>query len=333
MNFNWIDFFQKYRIPYRTDGPNCARNHAVVHCPMCGESDQSEHMGVSLDVENPVWGCWRDTKHRGQNPIRLVKALLGCSWETARDIVGISSTPDRQKFQDVIAGLFDKKKKETKHYKELVLPKSFRPIDQRRAAERYLLYIGVRGFYEDVIEVVAKYQLHYTVSDKLWLDRIILPVYYQNKLVSWTGRSIRKDVELRYETLSKEQGVYSLKDVLYEPEKGFAPADWLVVTEGPFDMMKVDFYGEKLGVRATCLFGVGFTDRQVYAIAEASALFRKGVAILFDPGTYETAFSLSDRLISMKVNCKIISVPDGIEDPGAMEQQDVEILARSLCSA
>ena len=72
-----LTFLDHNRIPYRTNGPNCAKGHVVIKCPFCGDEDPSEHLGIQLSTG--YWGCWRNSSHRGRRPHRLIMRLLGCN--------------------------------------------------------------------------------------------------------------------------------------------------------------------------------------------------------------------------------------------------------------
>src|ERR1700678_739755 len=87
--FDWVAFLSSRNIHYETRGPNVAHGNVTVHCPFCGPADSSTHMSIS--IEGHGWRCWRNHSHKGKNPVRLVQAILGCSWEVANATVGNSS--------------------------------------------------------------------------------------------------------------------------------------------------------------------------------------------------------------------------------------------------
>ena len=82
MNFDWLAFVKRHRIPFIEEGKNVARDHINIRCPFCGAGDPSHHMGLSL--VDSRWACWRSPDHRGADPVRLGAALLHMSRSEAR---------------------------------------------------------------------------------------------------------------------------------------------------------------------------------------------------------------------------------------------------------
>ena len=93
-----------------------------------------------------------------------------------------------------------------------------------------------------------------------WKYRIIIPVFFNNKLVSWTARSIldKKTLQAldipRYKNLSAEKSVIDPKKVLFNYDScGTAAA----LLEGPFDVLR-------FGDNSICSFGINLTQEQFY---------------------------------------------------------------------
>ena len=64
-------------------------------------------------------------------------------------------------------------------------------------------------------------------------DRLIIPFYYENRIVGWTGRSVQPDKKPKY--LSEQQPGYVFNLDEQRPQKVFT-----IVCEGPIDALYID---------------------------------------------------------------------------------------------
>lgn len=308
-------------IHYVDDGPNVARNHINIKCPFCGYSDPSEHMG--LDLETGYWGCWRDSEHRGKSPVKLIAKLLNCSFVQAMNIVG----EDEEIEIDDFGKLFEKiqKPKIQEAKPRLVFPPTFKPITTTDTlADRFVTYLNARGFeLEDIDDLAYNYDLHYCLTG-FWKNRIIVPIYLDGELVSWTGRSIHFAEDLRYMSLSKEQSRVNIKHTLFNHTwLRHGSANTLFITEGPFDALKVDFYGRAQSINATCLFGLSITSEQISLLSEIQENFNK-IYLLMDEGALVQTLELQSRLVGLVDGA--VHLPEGISDPGELTKNQVQTI-------
>src|SRR5229473_242641 len=102
--FNWLQFLQSYNIQYIDKGSYVSKGNVNICCPFC-DYDEKYYLGISLD--NKGYGCWWSSSHRGKNPVRLVQALLKCSYQEAARICGDETVllPDSQSFEETISSL------------------------------------------------------------------------------------------------------------------------------------------------------------------------------------------------------------------------------------
>jgi len=171
-------------------------------------------------------------------------------------------------------------------------------------------YLLERGYKPYAIPLISQtYDLHYALTG-LFRYRIIFPVYTKRGLVTWTGRTIVPGVTPRYNTLTTDPEVgsagivarESIKNCLFNERellrrKGRA----IVVAEGPFDAMKLDYVGQWYcngEVRGTGLFGKTVSDAQLETLAELSTRFERKI-ILLDPDAELGNLAMYSKLSSL----------------------------------
>lgn len=334
MAFNVVGFLKDHNVSYRDSGPNCAQGNVVIKCPWCGDDDPSEHLGWNLGTGS--YGCWRNTKHRGRSPHWLIMRLLGCSYEVADSFVVGGRELSRfdslaQDFEGAEVQLQKRSSGET-----LEFPKDIRPLTTRGLGRFYSAYLQRRGFDEtEVLKLGEQYALRFCTQG-YWRGRIIFPIYFEGALVCWTGRTIYPNQQLRYLSLSdkiidgSEQplALRNVKDLIWNYDSLMADKYAVIaVVEGPLDALKVDFYGKAIGVRATCLFGTGVTEEQKLLLADLRSRCRD-LVIIPDRGALLNEMQLVSELTTL---CpRVLHVPQGVEDPGALSKQQVRELFRSL---
>ncbi len=334
MLFDWRKFCDAHSISYITRGPNTAHNHISIHCPFCGEADTSEHLGLSLDKKRPAWGCWRSRSHRGVDPVRLIRALLGCSEEHAKSLVARGSLPELDEFSKLFGGAPREGpdlSSGTYRKQSLRMPKEFKRLGEGLYSRRFEDYLSRRGF-ADPLDVASTYDLRYCLTGT-YSNRLLLPIYYQEQLVGWTGRDVSGRSDLRYHSLtdksevSRKQGYppapINLKQLVLWQDYVLEGGEGLVIVEGPLDALKVDYFNDVPGVVTTCLFGKP-TNPQLKTLSLAARRFKWVVSAL-DPDAWADAlpfiYELQDLSGKRVFNPKL---PGGAEDPGAMSGRQVK---------
>lgn len=311
---NWESILDDYNIPYVTRGPNTKRGEISIRCPWCGEDDPSEHLGINLTTEN--WGCHRDSTHRGKSSGRLIQRLLGCSLQQAKLILAQYNAVDPDTLEQAIAALGGAPEP-TKTQPPATLPPEFRPIQAVGSTRRFWDYLAARGFkYPD--KVCDTYGL-LACSVGRYKDRIIIPVLAQKRLIGWTSRAIQRTTNAPRYLASNS----TIKSVIYNGDAATSGGHLLVITEGPFDALKIDHYGWPHAV-AVCTFGTSSTDDQKCSLRELSNKFDKTV-VLYDKDAVGPAFELTEWLPKATTQ----PLPTGIKDPGELTQLQVRHLIKS----
>jgi len=320
--FNFQPFFEKHHIEYVTRGPNVASGNINIQCPFCAASDPSHHLGVSL--ETGKWGCWRRADHRGIKPHRLIRALLRCSPAEAATIAGTTG-PELGEFDNYVASWFQDPEI-IEDAKILTLPREIQFLGDSGMSMRFISYLKGRGYdAQEIDELAIEYDLHYCLTGE-WKDRLIFPVHSTRGLVSWTGRSIHPDEKIRYKSLSLEESVLNIKHTLFNFVDLIGESrDTLVITEGPFDAMRVDYLGYEDDIRSTCLFGTSISEQQVLLLSEISSFYSRKV-ILFDNATLDAALHVASELSMLSVEVDML--PAGVDDPAEMSLSQVRALSK-----
>jgi len=332
-----MDFCRRYNIEFVTEGPNVAGGNINIKCPLCS-ADPSHHMGLSLD--KPWWACWRDRTHRGSRPNFLVRALLNVGRERAQEIIydfgGVGAEDIRDVVADMQGGL-----KTRKAMHRLEMPDEFVTLNASKFGRRllpYRKYLAERGFPEmDQFRLAELYDIRGSLGGE-YQDRLILPVYYQG-LATWTGRSIHTEAKIRYKTLSTDPDKavpykparYAVTDLVYNFEQLVQTGGVkLYIVEGPFDALKIDFYGRLFGYRATCLFGLNVSDHQRKLLFELARQFDH-VRLMVDPDAWAQTMALASALVELRsaTDFSTSNLPDVYKDAGAMSKSMVKEFLRN----
>lgn len=330
----WERFFQENRIEYVTRGKNVSRGEINIRCPWCGSADPSHHMGVNL--ETGWWSCWRNRQqHSGKSPLRLIIRLLGVSYAHACKLAGIGDDYiDPDGFDAVAARLLSKHKDEPEAAAErrfLAWPRDMVPITDELRTRRHWNYLFNRGFnavyrgMEDVDRLVKEYDLRATTASDLWQwkDRVVIPFYQDEDLVTWTARAIGP-ANVRYRDLELKESVLGPKQTLYNHDCIIRGGRVLVLQEGPIDVLKVDFYGKQYGVRSVGLATNSMTEAQTILLKAAELTFTKVVVAMDTKNVLGIVDSMRMRQeLAFMQNVEITSIPFGAGDGGNLSHEQV----------
>lgn len=306
---DWIKIFEDNRIDYTTGGKNTARGVASIKCPWCGDNDTSMHMGC-----HPIgwFNCWRDSAHKGNAPHRLISALLGVNKARARLLAQTYGASDPDSFDASAAPI--------KAVSNLSLD-DFYEITETGLTSKFYQYVIRRGFEPSLFET---YKLKAALYGR-YNGRLIIPIFDAGgALIGWQGRAIAPTQDApRYlsEGMNVKDTIYNLQHV-----KG---GEVLFVCEGPFDAMKIDFYGHELGARATATFGVIPKPAQLQLLREVGKRFKQVVLLLdADPAALQAGYYFSDYL----PNVRFGALPNGVSDPGMLTKEQVrELCQTTMC--
>ena len=297
-----IDFkriFDNAHIPTR----NTSKGWTNVNCPFCVNPPDT-HFNGGFNILSPRYNCWRCGGH---------------SWYDA--LSKILNIPVNQITQFVKSYSYISKEKDTKKVamaEHLDLP-GFRLSDEERD------YMRNRGFDPDYIQ--SKFHIRGGGKAGEWSYRILIPIYYKNVLVSWTGRSILDKETLkkfnipRYKNLSIEQSVINPKEICFNLDN--STQDKVILVEGPMDVIK-------MGDNTICSLGTGVTPEQILFLKNRY----KKIFICFDNeiSAQEHGREVGMNLSSVGVDVELVNIcePFRKNDPGELNYNEVKIIKEEL---
>ena len=300
--FDVISWLEDQGIDYITSGKNVSAGWVEVNCPFCGD-DPSYHLGINL--ESKMINCWRcGTK----GPVtKYIKEILGCSTAMANTIIA------RYSFKDINL-LHSKSKRRKEPGDEIVWPPMYDCLlDPHRE------YLKNRGFIPSLLE--EKYDLKSTaMTGDSWRWRIIVPIYLDGKIVSYTSRKIVEDGPgPRWRDCPSEKCIIPVKSTLYNIDNHNL-GDPILLVEGPSDVWRV-------GNGAVGCYTSNLTDSQIQLLLQHKP---SHVYIAFDgeEKAIRKAYEVAGK-IGAFVPCSVIELPEG-KDPATLSNDDLNELKKLL---
>jgi DNA primase len=301
MSFDGKRFLRDNNIYFDTEGKNWSQGFVQVRCCFC--DDHSNHLGIP--VESGMPNCWRCGPHSVR---KVIKELLQVSWGTAAEIekeysLSLSEQTTRDKYAQ--------KKRENEKELSLKLPSGTQDL-----LPMHKKYLRKRGFKPK--ELVEIWGIKGTGPVGKYKFRIMIPIYVDEKLVSYQARDITGKTDLRYKACSIDNEIVHHKFVCYGIDKvknGVA-----IINEGILDVWK-------LGPGAICTFGTGWTKEQILFLSERIEY----AFVLYDsePEAQEKAEKLCQALSDVGIGCENVLLTD-YGDPGEMPKEEAEEIRKNL---
>jgi DNA primase len=284
-----IDFIHLLKdkdIPYKLE----VENWANINCPFHYNGVRGYKGGINLI--GGYYHCW---SCNGAPIEKVFSELLQVSFYEAKKILADYET------DTVIRGKLNRKVSKGKNI-EL-------PGVQIEKEDKFFRYLQNRNF--DCFSLNSNYHILAGGIIGDYSFRIIIPIFYQNKLVSFQARSIYskekcKELDiLRYKNYPIELGLVNIKHILYNLDNCLD--DWVVVVEGVFDCWRL---GQK-NVAAT--MGTSMSPEQIHLLATRY----KKAFFLFDNErqAQQRAKKYGEQLSALGVEVEIFN-PEFEHDPG-----------------
>jgi DNA primase len=285
------ELLDKYEVPYIEKGKNIGTDFYGMNCPFC--EDDSNHLGINRN--KGYFTCWRC--RASGSFFELLQQVAGVTWsEFQRDlkIGNITTESALARIHKTIHG--EKEEEETEDIKKCVLPKFVYPI--RKSTDLPLLdkFLNRRGY---TIQDCIEHNCYYGRAGEM-THRLIIPVHFDGKLVSFTGADMTGTSRLKYKTSSTKINNYLYNfDTL--AERGMTR---MVITEGIFDVWRI-------GEEGVCTFGTHITKPQRDLIL---CLQLDELVIAWDEDAYWKAREEVKQFQPFISSIKIVKFPKN-EDP------------------
>lgn len=295
MAFDAEEFFRDNAVNVRTEGhKHCRPGWINMPCPFC-TGNPGYHLGYNLSAD--FFRCWRCGFH---SITEVVREIAGVPWGKAKDLTREYWTGSRSLAQDI---------RKRAAATELKFPSGTEDL-----SPRHLSYLTRRGF--KAVEVRDTWRLLATGPTGPYRHRIIAPIRYNRRLVSYQGRDFTGKQREPYKACAIEEEVINHKEILYGLDE--VPGREVILVEGITDVWR-------LGPGAVAGFGIEMKQSQILLLAEK---FRK-VFVMFDddPQAVKKAWEISSGLSMVGVDTEICLIEG---DPGALEQRKADEYVRQL---
>ena len=257
----------------------------VKTCPFCGSNNY--HLGYNTD--DNYFSCYR------------------CGWHSVRDVckeLGIVLS----RLQFANSESLEKKNNKDNIIdvnKTCTLPTGSGPIQERH--KNYLKNINFDPEY-----IANEWGILGSGNLGFFKFRIIIPVYINTRLITFTARDITNLSDKRYINCKNEESILPIKHTIYGSDK--AIFDSVLVVEGPTDVWRY-------GPGAVATFGIQYSQEQIELLKKY-----KRVVIAYDREKQAQiqAIKLAKQLVYSCQSVEVITPP--ANDVGEMKIEDIKKL-------
>jgi hypothetical protein len=296
-----IDIYNNLNIRNWDKGKNVTHGWVNVNCPFC--ADPSNHCGVNPSTL--IFNCWRCGMKGGF--VDLLVELTGFSITECERIIKDSTVNFKQRPIDKIKEELYGKEEEIEEQKRIVtaLPKTFEPITWDTRFSLLDEYLERRKISRHTL---IEYGCGICRAGD-YMNRCIIPVYYQGRLVSYQAADLTGFADLKYDSAPKEMGVinhylYGLDEIKKR----------MIVVEGVLDKWRT-------GKEAVAAFTSTLTPEQFKLIIakELDELY-----FCFDPEVlaYYKAKAQAEKFRPFISTVEVVKLPFG-KDPDELGREKV----------
>jgi len=297
-----IEVLEDNNIRIWRRGKNVSAGWIGLQCPFCG--DESNHLGIRLkDLKCRCWKCGRHTI------TRVLHSLLDVTYTEASNIAD-----DLDKAEEVAKDDYDIIDKRYEGRMAVKLPEGA----TKHFPKLHTQYLRSRGFKPR--KLIREWNLRAVNIHGPYKFRIIIPVYYDGMIITFTSRDVTDQAGIRYKAAPKN--VYpNPKHYVYGLSRASQVGSNAILVEGPTDVWR-------LGAGAISFFGVSQHEKQLAQLVRSGI---KTLHILFDNDTAgkQASWRLAKMVKSFVSEVNLITLKD-YPDPGSMPQEDADLLMMEL---
>lgn len=291
MYFDATSFLGDLGIEFRTQGKNVPKDAVNIKCVFCGES----RFHLVVHKRKPFCSCWVCKTYKPT--VELVRMLAKCSWDEARELVF------GRKAASIFTRDFDETYERTQP-RVCELPKFTYPIAKNKKDP--LLYSARSYLTERMVplEISSEYNLHYgAYGDQAY--RVIFPMYFGGKLVTYTGRDFTGRSSIRYKACPMENSVMLTTDILYGIDS--FEGKKAIIVEGPVD---------KVVLQDNNVLGVNTDKLSPKQKKLLNSLELDELIIILDRQAYENGLEIAEYFRPIIQKIKVVKLPK--KDPGIL---------------
>jgi DNA primase len=297
-------YLEDKHIYVRTSGKNISKGWIGIDCPFCGGLGQ--HLGIHK--MNKVFSCFQCGKTG--NMFELIQLFDNCSKKTVFDII--------RKYSDYTGEVEFIERRQSAD--KSVFPSQ---VYWKKITGKACEYLEERNF--DPEKIHREYKIGFTrkcaelsfEEQKLNFDnRIIIPMFMENKIVSYTARdyfNCRDPKYLNPLVECVEVPTASMVYNLHTVRNGKA-----LIVEGVTDAWR-------MGRGAISLQGITFSEYQLWVLMKLN-LTR--TVVLYDQGAEEKAQKLATRLSLFIPDVSYTILEE--DDPASLSDQEAQYLKHEL---
>lgn len=266
------------------------RGHIEARCPFCGDSrtkPRARRFHIDPYKGTYIYKCFRCGE--SGNVISLYAYLSNCSYREAKNYLS-----DKKYDPDNIKNRLSNKASEVPQSENIKIDGDL-DIDIQKDCFS-LDDVPNSRIARNSIKKLINFKENRKIPDDLpiyfahsgrYKSRIIIPIYINNRLVYFQGRSIYNDIEPKYLNPKVEKNKIILNIDNFDPEK------YIVICEGIIDAHMV-------GKQGTCVIG-GYIDLNFINIVEKYT--NKGVIICLDnPKKDNNSYNVLKKLVFQNIN-------------------------------
>lgn len=293
--FDAENFCNDYAIATNKKSKHSRKGWVQIVCPFC-IGNPGWHGG--FNINSGYYNCWRCGNHWLP---KTVSILISKNISTSREIIKKYSS-----------GKILEEYKKKEYAEEVIFP-----VGCKKVVKMHLKYLKKRKF--DALKVVSDWGLLGTGKVGSHNFRIIIPIYLDNVLISYTSRDITNKSKLKYLSCEEEKEVYDHKHSLYGVDK--ANKKKCLVVEGATDVWR-------FGKNSVGLFGIDYTEQQARLLGTR---FDQIFILLDNEDTAQIKAEQLQRDITTIYNkeCEVIEVPK-MDDPANLTDEDANYIKKEL---
>lgn len=291
-----VRLYREYGVHYATEGhKHCRPGWVQTECPFC-TGNPGLHLGYDTELDRFV--CWRCG---GKGIAFALAGLLRLPYAQVYELI-------RQ-----YGGKTDVKIKK-RNKVALELPSNCVPLLPQHAK-----YLENRGYDAEWVEKefgVMSTLIRSTLDEVDYSNRIIIPIQWEGRLVSFDSRDVTEKKKERYKACPSHRENVEHKKIIYGKQEHWTSTG--ICVEGYTDVWR-------FGTAAFCTSGIKFTSAQVRVIARTF----KRVPVVYDddPQAVKQADKLIAELRFRGVDAFRVDI---VGDPGAMSQEEANYLVKQL---